>query len=166
MDRGKFLFEKLLPHLDRDDRILDYCCGLSQIAEHLVDNYQYIGFDYDPHVIRKMNEKFNVGTFDVKDFIDIEYEDIDVLLFFRSSFTEYTTKALQRNISKLKPRIIFMDSCLRKRYTDDITWHEKDTCGLTEEYTRLNLFLNSIGYRIIDKGKIEDRYYYQIFRTK
>jgi hypothetical protein len=165
MNRGQFLFETLAPHLNHDDRILDYCCGMSQIAEYLIDKYQYIGFDYDPYVIKKMNEVHSNGTFDVKDFVDIEYEDIDVLLFFRSSFTPYTTGVLQSNISKLKPRIIFMDSCLRKRYKDNVTWYEKGDCGLTEEYTRLNIFLIKLGYEIIDKGQIDDKYYYQIFKT-
>ena len=58
-----------------------------------------------------------------------------------------------------------MDSCLRKRYIDNTTWYENDECGLTEEYTRLNIFLFKSGYTILDKHS-DGRYYYQIFGTK
>jgi len=165
MNRGKKLFRILKPHLHEDETILDYCCGISQIAKYLVKKYNYIGFDYDPDVITKMNKTFKMGKFELKEFENINYKDIDALLFFRSSFTKHTTKWLMRNIETIKPKLIFVDTCLRKRQ-DGNDWKYNKNNGLTEEYIILNFHLIKLGYRIVDKGTIENDYYYQIWKLE
>lgn len=163
MDRGLILYNCLKKHLKSDDLILDYCCGISQIAEYLVGDYNYIGFDYDTSVIETMKHKFDKGIFEVKNYIDIDYKP-DVLMFFRSSYMDHPTHHLKINIGKMKPRLVFLDTCLRKRQVGEsfIYRHEN---GLSENYTRLNLSITKMGYRVIEKGTIGDNYYYyQLWR--
>ena len=164
MDRGIILYNRLKNHIKTSDVILDYCCGISQIAEYLIDKYNYIGFDYDPDVIDKMKSKFKNATIELKDYMDIDYNP-DVLMFFRSSFTDHPTKYLKSNIEKMKPRVIFLDTLLRKRQIGENKWHYRDTNGLSDNYLQVNLFLRKLNYVVVDKGMIGDNYYYyQIWR--
>jgi len=165
MNRGKKLFRMLKPHLHDNDTILDYCCGVSQIAKYLVKKYNYIGFDHNEDIIKKMNAKFSKGVFELKTFVDIDYKNIDVLMFFRSSYMPYTIKYLKENIANIHPRVIFIDTCLRKRQADEDgkEWIYRKSNGLNEEYVRLNLYLIKLGYKPIQNSTDAD-YYYQIWR--
>jgi len=163
MNRGKILYRCLKKHINEDDVILDYCCGVSEIAKYLIGKHNYIGFDYDEDIISKVKKKYKKGRFELKNYVDIDYE-ADVLMFFRSSYMDHPTQYLKRNIGKMKPRLVFLDTCLRKRQVGELFIYRHEN-GLTENYTRLNLFLLKMGYKVIEKGTIgKDYYYYQLWR--
>jgi len=165
MDRGKEIYKLVSKYLTTKGTVLDYCCGSSQIAKYFIDGeHTYIGFDDKRDIIESMRKKFKKGTFELKSFIDIDYKDIDVLLFLRSSFEDWTTEQLKVNIEKIRPGFIFMDPCLRKREDGNDGWIQRDKNGISEIYIKLNFHLIKLGYKLLEGGILEkDRYYYQIW---
>jgi hypothetical protein len=151
MKRYETLYKVLTPHLRKKDKILDYFCGISPIAKGLVDEYEYIGFDYDEKKINKCKELFPNGTWDVKNCLDIDYKDIDVLIFLSSSFHPSDLEIFTYNIELLNPRVILTEMSMLLRYKGKFLYSRKKY-GLTGEFVRFNYFMVKLGYKMVEKG--------------
>lgn len=166
--RGKILFTTLKPYLNNGDRILDFGCGYSPMAKHLIKNYELIGIDTDEDCVSYLSLKHPNGTWVSDSFYD--YGDIDVLLFLSFVTDVYMFGRLNELVDNSRPRIILTDTNLRHRPLPDGTWVRNKKEGMTRYYVQMNLSLIKRGYhcvkstQYIKNKNVESARYCQVWK--